>query len=147
MSEQTPTPTPPPDYDNRRALRQQLRAARREAFGGSSSAAIVVGVVLLLIGAVYLLQNTGAVNFAPANWWALFILIPAVASFESARRLSQSGEKRLARAARSSLMVGGILTLVAAAFLLDMNWTFVGPILIILAGLGLIANYLLPVKE
>jgi hypothetical protein len=46
------------------------------------------------------------------------------------------------RAARGSLFGGLLLTCVAAAFLLNLNWAIVGPVLIILLGVGLLINAL-----
>jgi hypothetical protein len=34
--------------------------------------------------------------------------------------------------------------MVAAIFLFDLNWTVLGPVLIVLAGLGLLLNVILP---
>jgi predicted secreted protein len=124
-------------YYDRRAARRERIAARRA--GRSSS--WVVGAVLILVGIFIMLQNLTA--FQLNNWWALFILIPAVGAFANAWRTYQNGGT-LSAPARASLISGFILTMVAAIFLLNLNWTILGPVLLILAGVGLLINVALP---
>ena len=113
--------------------RRQARALR----GGSW----VWGAILIAAGIFLLLQNLTA--FSLENWWALLILIPAAGAFANSWRVYQSS-KRLSAPARASLIGGILLTMVAAIFLFNLNWTVVGPILVILAGLGLLVNMILP---
>jgi hypothetical protein len=47
------------------------------------------------------------------------------------------------RFAMSSLLVGTALTLVTAALLFNINWTYFGSTLIILAGLGILVTAML----
>jgi hypothetical protein len=126
------------EYLGRRAARRQRLEERRAGrFGGSW----VVGAVLILVGILIMFPNL--TTFSLQNWWALFILIPAVGAFGNAWRTYQS-DKRLSTAARASLIGGFILVMVAAVFLLNLNWTILGPVLLILGGLGLLANTALP---
>ncbi len=120
--------------------RRERRAARREGRG-----AWIIGALLVALGILFLLQNMGAVNLK--NWWALFIMIPALGAFGDAWRSYQDSGKRMTSKARGSLFVGVLLTMVSAAFLFSLNWTYLGPILIILAGAGLLANALLSREE
>ena len=126
------------EYFGRRAARRQRLAERRAGRLGSSW---VVGAVLILVGILIMFPNLN--TFSLQNWWALFILIPAVGAFGNAWRTYQSS-KRWSAAARASLIGGLILTMVAAVFLLNLNWTILGPVLLILGGLGLLANTALP---
>ena len=126
-----------PQYYDRRAARRDRIAARRTGRSGSW----VVGAVLILVGIFTMLQNMTA--FQLNNWWALFILIPAVGAFGNAWRAYQSGGT-LSGPARASLISGFILTMVAAVFLFNLNWNILGPILLILAGIGLLVNIALP---
>jgi hypothetical protein len=93
------------------------------------------------VGIFLLLQNL--TSFSLKNWWALLILIPAAGGFANSWRIHRSS-KRLSVPARASLIGGILLTMVTAIFLLDLNWTVLGPVLIILAGLGLLINVILP---
>jgi cation transport ATPase len=101
----------------------------------------IVGAVLILAGLLLALQNITSFSFN--NWWALFILIPAFASYGSAWRAYQRDE-RLSAPVRSSLTTALILTLVAAFFLFNFNWTIFGPIVLILVGIGLLINVVVP---
>jgi uncharacterized membrane protein YjjP (DUF1212 family) len=87
------------------------------------------------------LQNL--TSFSLENWWALFILIPALGAFGNAWKSYQSS-KHLSAPVRASLISGIILTMVAAIFLLNLNWAIIGPVLLILAGAGLLINVMLP---
>lgn len=124
---------------DRPSERQQRLEERRARRGRNSW---IGGVVLILIGAVLLLQNLGKMVFE--NWWALFILIPALGAFANAWRTYQEAGGHLTGAARSSLLGGFILTMVAAIFLLNLNWTLLGPVLLILAGIGIFVNVIIP---
>jgi len=126
----------PDTYDHRAARRQRI-AERRAGRSGSW----IGGAVLILIGVFLMLNNL--TGFSLRNWWALFILIPAMGAFGNAWRIYQKDE-RLSASARASLISGFILTMVTAIFLLNLDWTLLGPVLLILAGLGLLINVVLP---
>ena len=148
-----PSPPPnqlanePPRYRSRYEERQARRAERRErrmeyrqarGMGG----AWIGGAVLILLGMIFLLQNMGVMFIA--NWWALFILIPAVGAFGRAWNVYRFNGGRLTPAARSSLIGGLALTMIAAVFLLNLDFGIAWPILLILLGVGLLLNTLLP---
>ena len=128
--------TQPEDYDRRTARRQRIEERRR-----GRSGTWVAGAVLILIGIFIMLDNLAGITLE--NWWALFIMIPALGAFGNAWRAYQN-DGRLSGSARASLISGFILTMVTAVFLLNLNWTILGPVLLILAGVGLLLNVLLP---
>ena len=127
----------PEDYDHH-STRLQRTDERRARRSGSSW---VFGAILILLGIFIMLENL--TSFKLENWWALFILIPAVGAFGNAWRAYQN-DGRLSGAARASLISGIILTMVTAVFLLNLNWTILGPVLLILAGVGILLNVVLP---
>ena len=98
----------------------------------------MAGLVLIVLGVMFLMRNTGAFDFPLQNWWALFILIPAVGALDSGFRTYRAAGNHLTAPARGSLLVGLVLTFVAAMFLFDISWTFFGPVLIILVGIGIL---------
>jgi hypothetical protein len=137
MIDQSPTSEP---FDRLEAGRQR-REARRAAFGDPSHGSTwITGLILILLGAAFLLRNTGYFNFPLKNWWALFILIPAIGALDSALRLYRSADNRLTAPARGSLLVGLILTLITIVFLFNLNITIFGPVLIILTGIAILAG-------
>ena len=103
----------------------------------------VAGLVLIVLGVLFLMRNTGAFDFPLQNWWALFILIPAVGALDSGFRTYRAAGNQLTAPARGSLLVGLVLTFVAAMFLFDISWTFFGPVLIILVGIGILFTALI----
>ncbi len=97
----------------------------------------VGGAVLILLGAVFLLQNFDLIRLH--NWWALFILIPALANFATAYNLYRR-DGRLTGAVYGALTGGLILLLVASVFLLGFDWGMVWPVFLILIGLGILVS-------
>ena len=137
-NENNSQPEPTSRMETRYPRRQERRAARGSRMGGS----LIGGIILILIGVVFLLQTQGI--FYLQNWWALFILIPALGAFGSAWRAYQDAGGYLNAQARGSLMMGLLFSMVTAIFLFNLNWTWLGPILIILAGVGILLNAVLP---
>ena len=97
---------------------------------------------MILLGLIFLFQNFGALRLT--NWWALFILIPAIASFANAWNVYQDNGGRLTAAARGSLIGGFVLVLITAAFLFSLNVGIYWPIFLVLGGLALLVNAVLP---
>jgi uncharacterized membrane protein YhaH (DUF805 family) len=133
MNDQTPI------HENEPLSRGQRREERLA--DPSRPGAWVVGLILVVLGTMFLLRNTGTFYVPFKNWWALFILIPAVGAFDSALRTYRHAGNQLTAPARRSLLVGAVVTFVTIMFLFDFSWTYFGPILIILIGIGLIVNY------
>lgn len=132
-----------------RDLRREARNARREARWEARQArrrsgrsGWVGGAILILLGLIFLFQNFGALRFA--NWWALFILIPAIGSFGNAWNSYQNSGGHLTTAARGSLIGGFVLVLITLAFLFSVNVSIYWPIFLILGGLVLLVNAILP---
>ncbi len=86
------------------------------------------------------MQNLGTYKFPISNWWALFILIPAIGAFERAFRMYHEAENHFTNQMGAVLLVGVVLTLVTAGFLFNIGWTYFGPALIILVGMGILLN-------
>jgi hypothetical protein len=126
-----------PGYRDWREEREERRAQRRSGGGAWWG-----GLVLIVLGVIFLLQNMGAAIFS--NWWALFILIPAVAAFGAAWRSYQAAGNRLTAPARGSLIGGLVLTAISLGFLFNLNGRLFWPMLIILAGVGIALNAMLP---
>jgi hypothetical protein len=126
------------DYRSERAERRAERRAAREARGGAR----IGGIVLIALGVIFILQNMGALYLQ--NWWALFILIPALGSFGASYAEYRNSGGRFNARARGSLIAGLIFTAVAAVFLFNLNFSLLLPTILIVAGLGILFNTMLP---
>ncbi|WP_423223024.1 hypothetical protein [Candidatus Amarolinea aalborgensis] len=112
------------------------RAERHEDPGGVSP--WLGGAILIVLGLIFLAQNLHIATFQ--NWWAIFILIPAVGAFNTAWGRYQAAGARLTSDAAGSLIGGLVLTVVALAFLfnLGLNASLFWPVLLILGGVALL---------
>ena len=94
----------------------------------------VPGLILIGLGLIFLLNNT--TGYYINNWWALFILIPAIGSFSKAADIMRS-EGGFTSQAWGALAGGIIFTLVASAFLFNLDWGLIWPVFLIIGGLGM----------
>lgn len=145
MNEQSPLNENQPDPLTRREARRQRRAERLA--DPSRGGAWVAGIILIVLGIAFLLQNTTGFNIPLKNWWALFILMPAAGAFDAALRTYRSAGNQLTPPAVGSLLVSLVLFFVTAIFLFGLSWSYFGPILIILTGVGILATYMFGNKE
>jgi hypothetical protein len=136
------------DRAARRAQRQAWRDGRhawraqwRSGPWSWSVGAWIPGIVLIIIGCVFLLQTTGALNMH--NWWALFLLFPAAAAFATAWGIYHFYGS-FAWPARQSLIVGLVLTGICFAFLLGLEETLLLPIVLIGIGVSILVVALVP---
>jgi hypothetical protein len=107
----------------------EIRHGRRRSSG------IIWGLILITLGGLFLLQQL--TNFDFQNWWALFILIPAIGSFSSAWYAFQQNE-RFNEGVRSGISSGLIILTVAIIFLLGLDWTVWWPLMVIVPALTFI---------
>ena len=122
----------PQEPMSRRDARQERRAAR----GGMG--AWVGGLILIGLGIVFLLQNQGIlVNFPFTNWWALFILLPAISALGDAWRAYQT-DQTFSKKVLESGILGIVLVIVACVFLFELSWNLFGPVLLMIAGIGIL---------
>jgi hypothetical protein len=131
---------PSPGYrdwrEQRRAERWARREERRQLYAGRHFVWIG-GAILILLGVIFLLQNLG-IPFL-ANWWALFILIPALWAYAAAWD-SYREDGRLTRRGIGSLSGGILLTVLALALVLNLDFGLLWPVLLIAGGLALLAT-------
>lgn len=107
---------------------------------------VVMGLVLIVLGVGFYFHTMGLFTFPFHNWWALFILIPAIGLFtETAQRFQQANFSLTPQALRA-LTGGVVLTLVASIFLFELSWTIAGPAMMVLGGLGVLASSFMPSK-
>ena len=100
--------------------------------------AVVWGLILVALGIILLLQRLGRIN-EHFNWWAIFILIPALASFAGAWYAFQRAG-RINAAVRSSIGGGLIVLTVALMFLFNLDWAIWWPLMLIVVGFSTFLN-------
>lgn len=92
---------------------------------------------MIVAGVLFLLAQFDLISLT--NWWALFILLPAlsslVTSFELYRR-----SRRFSIPVRGSLIGGLLLLTTALMFLLNLSWAVYWPLFLIIPGLWMISN-------
>ncbi len=128
--------SPVNDYYTDRAQRRAARRAARQ-----TSEAWIGGLILIGLGVIFLLQNAGALYFQ--NWWAFFILIPALGSFGGAYVEYRSSGRFNAKA-RGSAVAGLVFTAIASVFLFNLNFSLLLPAVLIVAGISILFNSVLP---
>jgi cation transport ATPase len=133
--------SPSNSYNRREERRQRIDERRAMRAGGEW----IGGALLLFIGLLLLGRNLNFMTFD--NWWAFFIMLPAIGSFSTAWGMYHAAGGHFTMRARSAMIVGLVLTAVTAMFLFNLNWTILGPGLLILAGVGLLVNVILPGGE
>jgi hypothetical protein len=94
------------------------------------------GAVLIIIGLAFLAQNFGVPGVVIHNWWAVFLLIPAVTIFGNAldayvENGNQFSSKVISSGVMSILFLG-----LAAVFLFDLDLGMLWPVFLI--GMGLL---------
>ncbi|MEP6693752.1 MAG: hypothetical protein ABJB39_03820 [Chloroflexota bacterium] len=102
-----------------------------------------LAATLILIGVVFLLRNYSGLEIG--HWWALFILIPAAATLARAYTSWRSGIHP--SAVSGQLIAGLVMVSVAAIFLLDLQWSKVWPVFLILIGIGALLPSLIARSE
>ena len=114
---------------------------RRDRSGGlSENAAWIGGGLLILLGFIFLAENFGFP--LPDNWWAVFVLIPAVIAFNTAWTIYRRNNRQVTTAARGALVSGLILTALALALFFDFDFGKYWPVILIALGVAVIAGNL-----
>ncbi len=100
-----------------------------------------MGLIFIFGGIAVLLNQFGWLPFE-LNWWALFILMPAAGFLSGAYNRFRSNDELFSMAVAIPALIG--LFLVALSFNLlvgaswNINWSLIGPIILVLIGLGMI---------
>ncbi len=95
-----------------------------------------IGIVLVVLGIVFFLQQTGNMT-EHFNWWALFILIPAVSSLTGMYyAIRNTGTfNQTARSAAGSAVVFFTLTFM---FLFGLDWAIYWPLMVLAVGFSIL---------
>ncbi len=100
-----------------------------------------IGLAFIAGGAIVLLNQTGLLSFE-FNWWALFILFPAVGSFSSAYYCYRATNNLFAMGVMMPVLIGLFMLALALNLLMgngwNFNWNLYWPAIFIVIGLGMI---------
>lgn len=100
-----------------------------------------IGLAFIAGGAIVLLNQSGLLSFE-LNWWAFFILIPAIGSFSSAYNRYRATNNLFDMSVMMPALIG--LIMIGLMFNLlggngwNLNWNLLFPIMLIIIGLGMI---------
>ena len=100
-----------------------------------------IGLAFIAGGAVVLLNQSGMLSFE-LNWWAFFILIPAIGSFSNAYNRYRATNNLFDMSVMMPVLIG--LFMIGLMFNLligngwNFNWNLLWPIMLIIIGLGMI---------
>lgn len=93
--------------------------------------------ILIFVGVIFLLKELGMLF---DNWWALFFLIPAIASFGSAWNHYHRHRNQITSSVLGSLIVGLVMIFLTVIFLFSLNWSYMWPIFLIIIGVMIFIN-------
>ena len=106
-----------------------------------SQSSIWIGLAFIAGGAIILLNQSGLIPFE-LNWWAFFILIPAIGSFSSAynryRATNNLFDMSVMMPALIGLFMIGLMFNLLSGNGWNFNWNLLWPIMLIIIGLGMI---------
>jgi hypothetical protein len=99
-----------------------------------------IGLAFIAGGAIILLNQSGLLSFE-FNWWAIFILIPAIGSFSSAynryRTTNNLFDMSVMMPALIGLFMIGLMFNLLSGNGWNFNWNLLWPIMLIIIGLGM----------
>jgi len=124
LEEINPIPEAPVD-------RVEINSRRR------SNGSWVAALILIFLGVVFLLKELDIPLLE--NWWALFFMIPAIASFGSAWNQFHH-HHQVTSSVLGSLIAGLIMVFLTVIFLFSLHWSYMWPIFLIITGLMIFIN-------
>ena len=144
MSVQDKTEETVERQDGRYSRRQARRARRAELRANRYAGGLgwLVGLILVVIGGLYLLNELGFMTEL-TNWWALFLLVPAVVILSTALGAFRRNGGRWTPAVVFPLLGSLLLAGLTAAFLFGFDYGWLWSLFLIGAGLLLLAGQFL----
>lgn len=105
------------------------------------SSTLWIGLAFITGGIIVLLNQTGLVSF-DFNWWALFIIFPAIGSFSTAYKCYRATNNLFEMGVMMPVLIGLFMLALAYNLLMgngwNFNWNFLWPAIFIIIGLGMI---------
>ena len=105
--------------------------------GGGVPARLIGGIVLIGLSVIFLLKQYGVDIPLFQNWWAFFILLPAIGAFWTGYTAYQRAGV-WTNEARGAIAGGVLIALVAFVFLFQLDWGKIWPLFLIVPGVPLL---------
>lgn len=106
-----------------------------------NSSNIWIGLIFIGGGAIVLLNQMGILSFE-LNWWALFILMPAVGALSGAYNRYRTTNSLFDMGVIMPALIGLFMVALSFSMLVgvfwNINWSLYWPIILIIIGLGII---------
>lgn len=93
------------------------------------------GLLLVLLGGAFFVSSV--LGFRLENWWALFILMPALAMFGFGLGIPRQDNGRFSFSSRLFFACGLMVFVVAGMFLVNLEWSVWWPLMIMTPGASL----------
>lgn len=109
----------------------------------SNSPNIWIGLIFIGGGAIVLLNQMGILSFE-LNWWALFILMPAVGALSGAYNRYRMTNSLFDMGVMMPALIGLFMVALSFSMLVgvfwNINWSLYWPIILMIIGLGIIVG-------
>jgi drug/metabolite transporter (DMT)-like permease len=130
-----PTVNPGDNVDDEGKIQptRHERLSARRAGRRSGEWRWIGGVLLIGLGVLFLLQNAGFFTQF-ANWWALFLLLPAAGTFSAGLAAYRRDGNQWTRESIGPALAGLLFLGMTIVFLFGLNLSLFGPLLLIGAG-------------
>ncbi|MEP7287248.1 MAG: hypothetical protein ABI947_15950 [Chloroflexota bacterium] len=115
------------------------RNGNNPSFSENPPARMIAALSLIGLGVIFLLQQFGLFSLT-GNWWAIFILIPALGLLYNGYTTYRNGGG-WSMEAQGQLTGGAAMLLVAGIFIFGLDWGKVWPLFLILGGIFALFNY------
>lgn len=113
---------------------KELKYEEKEKAVADKGSNWIMALVLIVVGIGLLLSNF--TEFSLNNWWALFLLIPAITMLRHVWAEYQRYGRLTSRS--TGALIGGLTVLAAmAVFLFNLSWSGLWPLGFIFAGISI----------
>ena len=130
------------DHPTSRRQNRRERITERRANRENGGLGWIGGLILIVIGVLYLLYYAGILP-SFSNWWALFLLLPAVGTLSAALSAYRRNDGQWTGEVIGLFLAGLFFLGLTAFFLFGLDYGWLWPFFLIAAGLLLIAGPLL----
>jgi len=116
---------------------KEMKEAENEGMANDKGNTWIVAVILILVGIGLLVSNFTSFTFD--NWWALFLLIPAIAMLRNVWVDYQENGRLTSKC--TGPLIGGLAILVTVViFLFNLSWSGLWPLAFVFGGIAVLLS-------